>query len=598
MRPSLLLGSSVRRKNCIKNYLVSSDTEIDDENNNINTPVKNLTVKLKEEHYYSDNSNINECSSRPSISLATSVRRKVYHIDSSEDSCTEDVNLSYLNSHPSTFTSDILENLHESPTQPCIHYKSEFEPNNNPSSNYSSIGSRRRNCIFSSEEEDIIPLSSRPSIKYQSSVRRKNNSRKIFTIIDSDSEDELNNNVASKRSSFCLGPELICEPNILNYTPEQHNIWRSFDSDLEIDETNVSIDTLQELEWKTAISSSDFEDEEVERKHQIGYYSEEIESEDKTGEYQNTPRMDEKEVLPEKYSLFSDEDIEDQKSDLEEIKENVSSKDLNSNQVTNLTKEIPLKNKSEKFGAFIRQRSSIAKHWYQKFNKQVFHNRLPEEVPIKWTGRLQRTAAQTLFITNIDGSKRVVIKLSKYVLDCEFRLKKTLLHECCHVAQFLLDSCIKPPHGQIFMKWGKVASKVFPDLKVEIYHNYEIIYKYRYQCLRCFQMFGRQTKINDETKIVCSVCNGTVIFIGRGTLSNSRKEFQVKAQNPPNTQKSKSNPYSEFVKEKFAEFKKDIRDGRTPSRRAPSIMKEIAKLWKQKKSEDLIQDFEKLSIND
>ncbi|KAK9171265.1 SprT family metallopeptidase [Cryptosporidium meleagridis] len=597
MRPSLPLGSSVRRKKYIKNYLVSSDTEIEDENSNINTPVKNLTIKLKEEHYYSDNSNINECSSRPSISLATSVRRKVYHIDSSEDSYSEDVNLSYLNSHPNNCTPDILGNLHESPTQPCIHYKSEFEPNNNPSPNCSSIGIRRRNCIFSSEEEDSIPVFSRLSIKYQSSVRRKNNTRKIFTIIDSDSEENLNTSVTSKRSSFCLGPELICEPNILNCTPEQHNVWRSFDSNLEIDETNVSADTLQELEWKTAISSSDFENEEVERKHLTDYQSKEIESEDKTEEYRNTLRIDEKEVSPEKYNLFS-EDTEDQKSDLEEIKENVSSKDLNFNQVTKLTKEIPLKNKSEKFGAFIRQRSSIAKYWYQKFNKQVFQNRLPEEVPIKWTGRLQRTAAQTLFITNVDGSKRVVIKLSKYVLDCEFRLKKTLLHECCHVAQFLLDSCIKPPHGQIFMKWGKVATKVFPDLKVEIYHNYEIIYKYRYQCLRCFQMFGRQTKISDETKIVCSVCNGTVIFIGRGTLSSNRKEFLVKVQNPPNTQKSKSNPYSKFVKEKFAEFKKDIRDGRTPSRRAPSIMKEIAKLWKQKKSENLIQDFEKLSIND
>ncbi|KAH8585135.1 family metallopeptidase [Cryptosporidium sp. chipmunk genotype I] len=597
MRPSLPLGSSVRRKNCIKNYLVSSESEID-ENNNLNTPTRNLNAKLKEEYCYSDHSNLNECSSRPSISLATSVRRKVYHIDSSEDSYTEDVNLSYFNNNPDKLTSEILENLHESPTQPCIHYKSEFEPNSNPSSNYSSIGNRRRNFIFSSEEEDCIPVPSRPSIKYQSSVRRKNNSRKILTIIDSDSENEFNHNIASKRSSFCLGPELIRESNILNCTSDQHNVWRSFDSDLQIDEKNDSSDSLQDLEWQTAVSSSDFEDEEMERKQLAGYLSGEIEFEDKARKSQKILKKNEKDELLDGCSLFSEEESKEERSNSEDFNENAGPKDLNFNQLTNVTKEIPLKITSEKLGAFVRQRSSIAKHWYQKFNKQVFQSRLPEEVPIKWTGRLQRTAAQTLFITNVDGSKRVVIKLSKYVLDCEFRLKKTLLHECCHVAQFLLDSCIKPPHGQVFMKWGKVATKLFPDLKVEIYHNYEIIYKYRYQCLRCFQMFGRQTKINDETKIVCSVCNGTVIFIGRGTLINNRKEFQIKPQNLPHTQKSKSNPYSEFVKEKFAEFKKDIRDGITPYRRAPSIMKEIAKLWKQKKSVNLIQDFEKLSIND
>ncbi|OII73886.1 family metallopeptidase [Cryptosporidium ubiquitum] len=595
MRQSIFLGSSVRRKNCVKNYLVSSDSDIDDENSNLNTPPRNPSTKLKEEYFYSDHSNLNEPSSRPSISLATSVRRKVYHIDSSEDSYTEDADLIYLNNNPESFMPEILENLHESPTQPCIHYESEFEPNSHLSSNYSTIGNRRRNCIFSSEEEDCALITSRPSIKYQSSVRRKNNSRKIL-IIESDSEDEFNLDITRRRSSFCFGPELISGSKIPNYTPDKQTSWRSLDSDLEVNEKDDSSDTLKELEWQTAISHFDFEDEEIERNELIVHPDYGTEQEDETGKHQEILKKDEKEEPLERFGLFSDEEQEKQ-FDSESEKENNSLRNLNINQVANITKEISLKNVSDKFGAFVRQRSSLAKFWYQNFNKQVFQNRLPEEIPIKWTGRLQRTAAQTLFITNVDGSKRVIIKLSKYVLDCEFRLKKTLLHECCHVAQFLLDSCIKPPHGQIFMKWGKVATKVFPELKVEIYHNYEIIYKYRYQCLRCFQMFGRQTKINDETKIVCSVCNGTVIFIGKGTLSNNSKGFQIKPQELPQTQKSKSNPYSEFVKEKFAEFKRSIREGRTPSRRAPSIMREIAKLWKQKKTVDLIQEFEKLSIN-
>ncbi|KAJ1609779.1 SprT-like metallopeptidase [Cryptosporidium canis] len=588
MRPSLFLGSSVRRKNCTSRNLLSSDSELDRENSDVNTPVRVLDANVKDGCCYSDSPHLNGFSSRPSISLATSVRRKVYYIDSSEESPTEDLDLSKLDKSHDTFSSEFLKGLHESPTQPCINYNGELEHIQNPLSNYSSIGNRRRNRILSSEEEDHTPVAvSRPSIRYQSSVRRKNNSRRILTIIESDSESEIGHNVESKRSSFCIGPELICESGTLELTPTRHSVWKSLDSDLETNYKDISSDSLQDLEWQTAVSSSGTEDEEPRGEEPTEHeFNVDNESEGHLGSLDTGASG----KTPEKFGLFS----EDEEASRTEIEESRDKKDSSPAPVPRPAKHAPRNSVSDKHAAFVRQRSSLARYWYQQFNGKVFKNRLPEEVPIKWTGRLQRTAAQTLFITHVDGSKRVVIKLSKYVLDSEFRLKKTLLHECCHVAQFLLDSCTKPPHGQVFLKWGKVATKVFPDLKVEIYHNYEIIYKYRYQCLRCLQMFGRQTKINDETKIVCSVCNGTVIFVGKGALNSGGKGLQEKSQ----TQKSSSNPYSEFVKEKFAEYKKDMKEGRTPSRRAPSIMKEIAKLWRQRDQIDLIQDFSNLSIKD
>lgn len=593
MRPSLPLGGSVRRKNCTKSYLVSSDSEQDAENDDLNTPRRIPATRFKDECCYSEGSYLDECSSRPSISLATSVRRKVYHIDSSEESCAEDFYLDYWSKNPDFFEPDFLGDLHESPTQPCIHYKSEFEQGSNPSSNYSSIGSRRRNQILTSEEEDCVPKDSRPSIKYQSSVRRKKtSSRRIQTVIESDSESEPTQNMMDKRSSFCLGPELICESSTPKSTPDRRTAWRSFDSDLEVGEKEASFESSREWDWHSALSSSPSElgDDRVRGRDPATERSRDVNTvRDAAERYEEILRIGDKDKSPEKFGLFSEEES------------CLDAENSSAVQKTKSTKETPQKDISDRLAAFARQRSSLAKSWYQKFNRQVFQNKLPQQVPIKWTGRLQRTAAQTLFITNMDGSRRVMIKLSKYVLDNEFRLKKTLLHECCHVAQFLLDSCVKPPHGQVFLKWGKVATRAFPDLKVEIYHNYEIIYKHRYQCLRCFQMFGRQTRISDETRIVCSVCNGTVIFIGRGVLSNGRKDLQAKSQGPPlpQTQKTRPNPYSEFVKEKFAEYKKDVREGRTPSRRAPSIMREIAKLWKQKKSPaDLIQGLENLSIHD
>ena len=41
------------------------------------------------------------------------------------------------------------------------------------------------------------------------------------------------------------------------------------------------------------------------------------------------------------------------------------------------------------------------------------------------------------------------VELSSKVVDCEDRLQRTLAHELCHVAAWLLDQVSKPPHGQV-----------------------------------------------------------------------------------------------------------------------------------------------------
>ena len=41
------------------------------------------------------------------------------------------------------------------------------------------------------------------------------------------------------------------------------------------------------------------------------------------------------------------------------------------------------------------------------------------------------------------------VELSSKVVDCEDRLQRTLAHELCHVAAWLLDHVSKPPHGQV-----------------------------------------------------------------------------------------------------------------------------------------------------
>lgn len=59
--------------------------------------------------------------------------------------------------------------------------------------------------------------------------------------------------------------------------------------------------------------------------------------------------------------------------------------------------------------------------------------------------------------------------------------RRTLCHEMCHVAAWLLDHTSKPPHGAVFKKWADRAMSVYPDLEVTTCHNYQIFYPHNWQ---------------------------------------------------------------------------------------------------------------------
>ena len=42
------------------------------------------------------------------------------------------------------------------------------------------------------------------------------------------------------------------------------------------------------------------------------------------------------------------------------------------------------------------------------------------------------------------------VELSSKVLDCFGKLERTLCHELCHVAAWLVDHIAMPPHGTVF----------------------------------------------------------------------------------------------------------------------------------------------------
>ncbi|CAN0437826.1 unnamed protein product, partial [Discosporangium mesarthrocarpum] len=60
--------------------------------------------------------------------------------------------------------------------------------------------------------------------------------------------------------------------------------------------------------------------------------------------------------------------------------------------------------------------------------------------------------------------------------------KKTLLHELCHAAAWVVDHASKPPHGERFWMWARKAMAAHPGVPVTTCHSYNIHYKHRFAC--------------------------------------------------------------------------------------------------------------------
>ncbi|EEA07753.1 uncharacterized protein CMU_006760 [Cryptosporidium muris RN66] len=626
-RLSLKLESSVRRKCLNLPYLIISESE--DENltkelNNVITPIKNRQCpnnSINTEDNYSDYTPTLQLSkssiSCTNINDGASYILSEYEEDNNnikdrnnslndEYKNRSDIENYHFNEQINYLNQNTLAN-----TQPCI--QTPRKSNGRRTLNFTSI--RRRKGIYNHiSDSDYDESNSRPSITYLSSVKRKNKILQYLIDFESDCSDniKLSENV---RSSLCMGPELINEST-------STNLIDSIIPSISTQFLTSPISNVCDIKWESPLTES------------VNYStpsSNWISALDSFSSEKNMSESSISDEIENQNNNYLNDTLENQEISKNSSLSNSTSISLSNNQYSidkiiqdkKLIDLHPKKLFNEVSKTFVRNRNVLSLKWYKIFNQRVFKNQLPLEIPIKWTGKLHKTAAQTCFITESNGKKKVLIQLSKYVLDSEYRLKKTLLHECCHVAQFIIDKCTNPPHGQIFMKWGKIATQEFPDLKVEIYHSYDIVYKFRYQCLRCLQIFGRQTKVQNKYQIVCSLCNGNVVFIGKGIINNIKRTKYQNSQNsillnqnsndyynvitPTKTKKNSkisgysNNPYAKFVKEKFQEIRTKIQENKQTPRRAPSLLKEIAILWKEekekKKLQDLTNQMQNISIN-
>ena len=245
--------------------------------------------------------------------------------------------------------------------------------------------------------------------------------------------------------------------------------------------------------------------------------------------------------------------------------------------------------KSSTTAAFRKNRINLTKHTFEEFNQQAFGGAL-SSVEVTWSNKLNTTAGITrmrgkLGKNNAD-SRVASIDLATKVIDNEERLRSTLLHEMCHAAQWLVDGCHKPPHGDVFKKWANISMRKIRDVEVTTTHDYEISYKFAWACTgaNCNVVIKRHSRSVDVTKQCCGRCKGKLIEI---EVPGSKGDVAKGKHTPKKARKASA--YSLFVKSESANVRKRLAKERSCTPKSVSqadVMKEVGRLWRIKKEKN------------
>ncbi|KAI9204307.1 SprT-like family-domain-containing protein [Polychytrium aggregatum] len=180
---------------------------------------------------------------------------------------------------------------------------------------------------------------------------------------------------------------------------------------------------------------------------------------------------------------------------------------------------VPMTPRTGLLAKFKRQRESLAIGIYKDANCKVFGDQLPQEPAIVWSVKLNTTAGRChQQMKTLDGRHvySFWIELSTKVIDDEVKLRATLIHEMCHAASWYIDH-VNDNHGKVFKGWGNAAQMAFADIQVTTCHNYEISYKYWYECKNdaCKARYGRHSKSIDLDAKGCGRCGSRLKLLDK-----------------------------------------------------------------------------------
>ncbi|GAB0099426.1 hypothetical protein DMENIID0001_152830 [Sergentomyia squamirostris] len=188
-------------------------------------------------------------------------------------------------------------------------------------------------------------------------------------------------------------------------------------------------------------------------------------------------------------------------------------------------------------------KEDLTKHLYSLYNHEVFDNLL--NVTIKWNKKLLTTAGRCTNMSR-NGVKFAEIDLSEKVLTSADRLRCTLIHELCHAAAWIFDG-EKKGHSGHWRKWASKANNVMKELpKISVCHQYDIEYKYTYQCVGCNAKTQMHSKSKKVENIRCKYCKSAIQVF----LNKKNKDGEI-VQTPVR----EASGFAKFVKEKYKIFK-------------------------------------------
>nr|SVE75680.1 EOG090X0464 [Daphnia hispanica] len=211
---------------------------------------------------------------------------------------------------------------------------------------------------------------------------------------------------------------------------------------------------------------------------------------------------------------------------------------------------------------FRKKRDELTNRLFKIFNEEIFHSHFQTDFSLTWNSRLTRTAGYCRHFTKRENGSAATsfesrIELSVKVVDTPCRLRDTLVHELCHAATWMIDNC-RGGHGPVWRKWANRALKIFPELPpITRCHNYEISFKFYYNCVSCKYSVGRHSKSIDTATHVCPMCRGKLQLGQEPTTGEAVKgEGAVAKSKTPRT----PNAFALFVKDNYGVIKSSRAD--------------------------------------
>ncbi|PWY94393.1 hypothetical protein BO94DRAFT_563051 [Aspergillus sclerotioniger CBS 115572] len=171
---------------------------------------------------------------------------------------------------------------------------------------------------------------------------------------------------------------------------------------------------------------------------------------------------------------------------------------------------------------FINKRQAMAEEFLKVLDNTVTGGRIRRltaptgGVSIVWKS-FRTTAGRARWHVDNTSSEihHAVVELGTSVIDAEDRLIKTLAHEFCHLANYMISGVLKDAHGKSFYQWADKVKESLKDhpiygrhIEITTNHDYDIDYKYVWRCVDCSMDYKRHSKSIDVRKHRCGTCKG------------------------------------------------------------------------------------------